>query len=357
MNEEDFKKTAINIPISDNITESNSHKIAINGGLIDTETANEISIGDLLTNDVTIIYTFADNNEAKEDNGFDEKDPDLSDIKSMMNASMPMIFDTPITAIVEKLKEVTQYDHTILDYAVAATKKLFSVNAMNGEAVDSHDTAGAVQTAISQANNYNSLYGVTTKGKKDNCSVAYSLSNVLACILTLADRYTTNSNKYSVSPKVADSNYVTMDNNYSYPINSSNSNTQTILQMTDFYMQLYNNICINGWTKSEAVDNAYNFNQLIKNGTYFISSINDDGYFYQGRYNAIDKLIEVKDEDAIAQAELEFQRIKATLTYKEDKLDLDMKNLDAEISSLTTELDSVKNLISKNIEKTFTMYQ
>ena len=68
-------------------------------------------------------------------------------------------------------------------------------------------------------------------------------------------------------------------------------------------------------------------------------------------------VIEVKDEDAIAQAEAEFTSKKSKLTYKEEQLDLEMQNLDAEISSLTTEYDSVKNLISKNVEKIFTLFQ
>ena len=34
----------------------------------------------------------------------------------------------------------------------------------------------------------------------------------------------------------------------------------------------------------------------------------------------------------------------------------DMKNIDTELSALTTEYDSVKNLISKNVEKVFTMF-
>lgn len=342
----------------DNITAANAHKIAINGALVDTETAKEISIGDLLTSDVTIIYTYPDNSDA-----FNTKNPDIGDIKDNIanddnKNKVPLLFDTPINSILEALKANTAYSEDVLNYAVNTTKQLFSANAMIGEAVDAHDTAGAVNKVINQSNNYNSIYAATTKGNKDNCSIAYSLSNVLACILTIADKYTNGGDsKYNISSKVSDSNYVTMDANYSYPINSSNSTTQDMLLLTDFYMQLYNNICINGWSKSESVENEYYLNQLIKNGTYFISTIGDDGYFYQGRYNDVDRLIEVKDEDAIARAELEFQRIKATLTYKEDKLDLDMKNLDAEISSLTTELDSVKNLISKSIEKTFTMFQ
>ena len=68
-------------------------------------------------------------------------------------------------------------------------------------------------------------------------------------------------------------------------------------------------------------------------------------------------MVEITDQDAIAQAEAEFTYLKTKLTYKEEQIDLNMKNLDTEISSLTTEYDSVKNLISKNIEKVFNMFQ
>ena len=45
------------------------------------------------------------------------------------------------------------------------------------------------------------------------------------------------------------------------------------------------------------------------------------------------------------------------INYKEEQIDLDMKNLDLEISSLTTEYDTVKQMLTKNVEKTFTMFQ
>ena len=48
---------------------------------------------------------------------------------------------------------------------------------------------------------------------------------------------------------------------------------------------------------------------------------------------------------------------RAELTYKEDAIDMKSKKLDAEISSLSTEYDTVKQLISKSIEKTFQMFQ
>ena len=65
---------------------------------------------------------------------------------------------------------------------------------------------------------------------------------------------------------------------------------------------------------------------------------------------------EVTDEDAIAQAEAEYNLKKSQLRYKEESLDLELKNIDTELSALTTEYDTVKNLISKNVEKVFTLF-
>lgn len=47
---------------------------------------------------------------------------------------------------------------------------------------------------------------------------------------------------------------------------------------------------------------------------------------------------------------------KSQLSYKEESLDLELKNIDTELSALTTEYDTVKNLISKNVEKVFTLF-
>ena len=79
-------------------------------------------------------------------------------------------------------------------------------------------------------------------------------------------------------------------------------------------------------------------------------------YFYQGHYTASGHIAEVTDDDAIAQAEAEYNVKKSKLNYKEESLELKMKNIDTELSALTTEYDTVKNLISKNVEKVFTMF-
>ena len=74
-------------------------------------------------------------------------------------------------------------------------------------------------------------------------------------------------------------------------------------------------------------------------------------------FNDYGYLTVVTDEDAITQAEQKYTQLKNKINYKEEELELDMKQLDLEISSLQTEYDSVKGMISKNLEKTFSLFQ
>ena len=124
----------------------------------------------------------------------------------------------------------------------------------------------------------------------------------------------------------------------------------------DFFDQLFNNLLEYGWRYDSSIDDNEYLEAVLKNGRYSMSSLNDDGYYYQTRYNETGYMEEVSDTDAIARAEAEFAAKKAELTYKEDTIDMKTKKLDAEIASITAEVDSVKNIITKSIEKTFTMF-
>ena len=128
----------------------------------------------------------------------------------------------------------------------------------------------------------------------------------------------------------------------------------------DFYNMLYNQLCMNGactdkMKRQQVTDPDY-LNNALKNGQLFISSLNNDGYFYQGHYTLNGHVAEVTDDDAVAQAEAEYNVMKSQLNTKEQSLEVKMKNIDTELSALTTEYDTVKNLISKNVEKVFTMF-
>lgn len=116
-----------------------------------------------------------------------------------------------------------------------------------------------------------------------------------------------------------------------------------------------NGACTDETIREKITDQNY-LSHALKNGQLFVSMLNTDGYFYQGHYTSTAHIAEVTDDDAIAQAEAEYNLKKSKLNYKEQTLELKMKNIDTELSALTTEYDTVKNLISKNVEKVFTMF-
>lgn len=198
--------------------------------------------------------------------------------------------------------------------------------------------------------------------KGSNNIYSLSLTNLLKSFLTnFAVAMEGFDCGYNVDKDLAkDSKYVTSDLNYKFLIHNDAAMTDTIMLNSDFYNMLYNQIATCGActdkTKQQLVTDNEWLQQQLKRGSLFISSLNNDGYYYQGAYTLNGHVQEVKDENAIARAELEYSVQKSKLNTKEESLELQMKNLDMEISALTTEYDTVKNLISKGIEKVFTMF-
>lgn len=192
----------------------------------------------------------------------------------------------------------------------------------------------------------------------DNKYIGVSLSNMLSAFLTYYDNALmgVNSN-YVVGTSTDTSVYVTEDRSYKYIIQDDESAvTKVVDKSADFFDELYNNILEHGWREDAAIDDSEYLEAALKDGRYSMSSLNKDGYYYQTRYNETGYMVEVSDTDAIARAEAEFTSKKAELTYKEDSIDIKTKKLDAEISSLSNEYETVKSLISKSIEKTFAMF-
>ncbi|MBR6301822.1 hypothetical protein IKR55_03700, partial [bacterium] len=125
----------------------------------------------------------------------------------------------------------------------------------------------------------------------------------------------------------------------------------------NFYDTLFNRICMNGWIENDNIDDKEYMQELLKNGMAFVSSMSDDGFYYQGNYATDRTILEVTDDEAVARAQAKYNREKASIEYKEDRIDMKMKNLDTEISSLSTEYDTTKQLITKTVEKSFKRYE
>ena len=204
------------------------------------------------------------------------------------------------------------------------------------------------------------VYNSDNYGSSDNDScnslVEINLSTMLKAYLTYFAQYMEGltTSEYCVEKTKSGSNFV--DENFTFKVVTGESIPTGEAKTALFYDTLFNQLCVSGWTENDEVNDREYLQEMLKNGMLYISTIGDDNYYTQGNYSTNKLIKEFSDDSEIAAAEAKYQTQKAHLSSKEDEIDLKMKNLDTEISALTTEYDSVKSVITKNIEKSFKRY-
>lgn len=213
------------------------------------------------------------------------------------------------------------------------------------------------------------VYAASNKGSdddgNDHCTGGINLNNIAKAFLTYFVKYmdgvsntaADGKEKYYVTAGSLEENRLaTNDYLFEYTIKTGSEVFSDDLGQATFYDALFNQICTNGWTENDNIEDNEYLQEMLQSGMMYISKMKDDGYYYQANYATDSYIKEISDDTAIAQAEAKYTTEKAKLNAKEETLDLKMKNLDTEISSLSTEYDTVKNTISKNIEKSFKRY-
>lgn len=302
-----------------------------------------MSLADILTGKYVVSYY---------GNGADDKS-EFTKIATKLLDEMAKILGKDAGGEAKGLN-VTSQANDCLNIAYEFTKSL-----LNGDPINTGERGNIykdLQGDISSANETNAI----VSGGNNTYSI--SISNLLNAFLTnfviAMEGYDCGLNIKRDSKK--DSNYITEYLDYNFQLATEVAVVERDMLNADFYNQLYNQLCTNGAStdaikRQKITDNNY-LAHALKNGQLFVSTLNSDGYFYQGPYTMSAHIAEVKDEDAIARAEAEYNTTKSKLNYKEETLEIEMKNLDTEISALTTEFDTVKGLISKSVEKVFTMF-
>lgn len=331
--------------LSNKANGDNKSLFILSNGIVQTGDAiSELDIADILTGNISIISG--------------EKDFDnVTDFNNMVQK----IFDNIVkqfgyvdgSTVSGVGLNVDESSAKALSFAYSMVQKQFFKSGTQNVGNNKDQKSMMDNAAYVNAEKYNA---VGTNASKTNYAV--SLSNMMSAFLTYYDNGLNGiDSNYVVGASVDTSEYVTEDAGYVYLGKLNDENYQMCEKVADFYDIIYNNIIEHGWREDNSLDDSEYLEQCIKNGIYSMTSMNNlDGYYYQTRYNETGYMTEVSDDDAIARAEAEFTAKKAELTYKEDKIDIQTKQLDAEISSLTTEYETVKQLISKSIEKTFTMF-
>lgn len=252
-----------------------------------------------------------------------------------------------VNEMIESLSYVDEQGNAINDFSNAAFRNNHKKKSM-----------GKVNGWIeNEVKDYVGYVSEGNSGGKYNDGYGLNLSYMSQAYMTYIAMYMEgiSNSPYNVDKLKDNCNFV--NDFFKFQVITEADTTGNNLQIAGFYDTLFNQICIKGWVENDKVNDQDYVQEMLKGGSMYLSSIADDGFYYQNNYSTNTYVKEVTDETKVAQAEAKYNREKEKINYKENILDMKMKNLDTEISALTTEYDTVKNVISKNIEKAFKRYE
>ena len=113
----------------------------------------------------------------------------------------------------------------------------------------------------------------------------------------------------------------------------------------------------NSTMDTSPIKDSNTFERYLREGKLLLERYSStDGEFVSTTISDDSCIQEVEDERAIALVEAKYEQDMKRLENEDNKIDLQLKKLDTEHTALQTEYDSVKNVIDKNIEKTFNMF-
>ena len=331
-----------------------------NGTILhDEKSISSLTIGNLLKNDI-VLYSrdsCQTNDDGDADTSKENSREVIRDAAKALLESVAKAFGYGQIGVGINTDETT---NSALTQALMMTEKIF-LNINNAVTIGDENKFKNkdlyADSTYENAMNYNRI-----GSNEDKDRAAVNLSNMLSAFLTYYDNLLRGADSQYVVGKGNDKSnnsktyFVTDDKNYTY-VSVPEEKIEYNERMSNFYDELYNNLCAHGYRRDDMVQDDEYLQSAIKDGRYSLMSLNLDGYYYQTKYADTGYLVEEKDKDAITKAEADFAQKKAQITHKEGVLDMRTKNLDAEIAALNAEMNSVQNIITKAIEKTFQMFQ
>lgn len=217
-------------------------------------------------------------------------------------------------------KEVLNYEGTcqeqleLYNYAMSLTESYYSVGSVNGAA---HD-----------------FTNVKTQYDKGNSSMMNYYTNLYNKMLT--------SGFYSYTNTLAD---------------TQGENGEHWVYNTDLYKGINldtNKEIRKGATDGTPLTDSNTFEQFLRSGELLLETYSkSEGKFVSTSISEDTCVQEVEDETQIAIAQADYENDLAQIERLDSRYDLQMKQLDTEHNTLQTEYESVKNVISKNVESSF----
>ena len=143
----------------------------------------------------------------------------------------------------------------------------------------------------------------------------------------------------------------------------------------DYYVNIYKQIQSNGGncvsitgyngSNGDAASNSDWLKNMIECGKISIQIVNTDTKTGDVTFSTTSPSSDTYvgyttttsiDKTALAKAEAEYEKATKDIDNKDKKFDMDLSKLESERTALTTEYDSVKKVISDNIERTFGIF-
>lgn len=138
----------------------------------------------------------------------------------------------------------------------------------------------------------------------------------------------------------------------------------------DFYDDLFSTIAEKGWTYNANVNDEDYLNQMLQNNLYTITTVESkrvksneftEDYFWENIYKTdiasnMTNIFAVNDTEARNDAQVEYERKKAVINAKENKIDTRMQNLKTEQDAINTMIQSIQSILDENIDEKFSIF-
>lgn len=134
---------------------------------------------------------------------------------------------------------------------------------------------------------------------------------------------------------------------------------------TNHYTNIFNEIATNGYTAQSAdiMQDPEWLQAQVTAGNLFLYTYDNKGgskgtgAFVNVSWTSGDSSIQEKNDTAdTAKAEAKYETTMADIHSKDNKFDLQLKQIDTEHTAIQTEIDSVKKVIDKNIQTSFKIF-
>ena len=147
---------------------------------------------------------------------------------------------------------------------------------------------------------------------------------------------------------------------YNNKKSGSSQNLTYDAQIVSYYKNIFNQIRQSGLSTTPNETNLKETNWLVnklKAGELTLAyySLSDKGFVSTTLYDD-ESIVEKEDTAAISLAEQVYQSKMDQIEYQDKQFDLQLNKLSSEHSELQTEYDSVKKVISNNVEKSFNVF-